>query len=89
MQAHKMKITVPKEHQLEIRLPDDFPAGPAEIIVLAGSAAGGEPQRKASRETLAALENLRSMELTDEEDLVLSDFDRFRRANPFDLASLL
>lgn len=88
MQAHKMKVTVPKEHHLEIRLPDDFPPGPAEIIVLAGSSAGEEPQKRASREILVALENLQSMELTDEEELVLADFDSFRQANPFDLASL-
>lgn len=34
MHAHKLKITVPQDHQVEIRLPEDFPPGPAEVIVL-------------------------------------------------------
>ncbi len=88
MQAHKMKVTVPEDHQLEIRLPQDFPAGPAEIIVLAAPANEGA-QKRESGELLVALESLRSMERTEEEERVLEDFDRFRQANPFDLASLV
>ncbi len=38
MRAHKAKVTIPMDHELAVRLPDDFPAGPAEVIVLAGSA---------------------------------------------------
>ncbi len=38
MRAHKVKVTIPINHELAVRLPDDFPAGPAEVIVLAGSA---------------------------------------------------
>jgi hypothetical protein len=34
MHAHKLKITVPRDHQVEICLPEDFPPGPAEVIVL-------------------------------------------------------
>jgi hypothetical protein len=83
-----MKVTVPEDHQLEIRLPPDFPAGPAEIIVLAASSIEGA-QRRDSGELLAALESLRSMKRTEDEERVLEDFDRFRQANPFDLASLV
>lgn len=35
MRAHKQNVTVAADHEIAIRLPDDFPAGPAEIIVLA------------------------------------------------------
>jgi hypothetical protein len=35
MRAHKQNITVAADHEIAIRLPDDFPSGPAEIIVLA------------------------------------------------------
>lgn len=34
MRAYKQTVTVPGDHQLEIRLPEDFPSGPAEVIVL-------------------------------------------------------
>jgi hypothetical protein len=34
MHAHKLKITVPQDHQVEIHLPEDFPPGPAEVIIL-------------------------------------------------------
>ena len=82
-----MKVTVPEEHQLEIRLPQDFPAGPAEIIVLA-DASVEEPSERASGSLLAALETLRSLELTEEEERVLEDFEHFRQTYPFDLATL-
>ena len=34
MRSHKVQITIPADHQLAIKLPDDFPAGPAEVTVL-------------------------------------------------------
>jgi hypothetical protein len=37
MRAHKQNVTVAADHEIAIRLPDDFPSGPAEIIVLAAS----------------------------------------------------
>ncbi len=39
MHAHKLKVTVPGDHRLSLDLPEDFPPGPAEIIVLATSRA--------------------------------------------------
>ncbi len=39
MHAHKMKVTITADHQLSFRVPDDFPAGSAEIIILADSSA--------------------------------------------------
>lgn len=40
MRAHKLNVTVPADHEISIRLPDDFPPGPAEIIVLAAPRVG-------------------------------------------------
>lgn len=39
MHAHKLNIIIPVGHEIAIRLPDDFPPGPAEVIVLATPAA--------------------------------------------------
>lgn len=35
MRAHKLKANVQKDHQLHVELPEDFPPGPVEVIVLA------------------------------------------------------
>jgi hypothetical protein len=35
MRAHKQNITVAADHEVAFRLPDDFPPGVVEIIVLA------------------------------------------------------
>jgi hypothetical protein len=43
MHAHKLSVTVPADRWLAIRLPDDFPPGPAEIIVLATRAPAEDP----------------------------------------------
>jgi hypothetical protein len=43
MHAHKLNVTVPADHEIAIRLPDDFPPGPAEIIVLAAPRASDHP----------------------------------------------
>jgi hypothetical protein len=46
MHAHKLKITVPQDHQVEIRLPEDFPPGPAEVIVLSSFSKERESRRQ-------------------------------------------
>jgi hypothetical protein len=33
MRTHKIKVTIPADHQLAVRVPDDFPTGPAEVII--------------------------------------------------------
>ena len=43
MHAHKLNVTVSADHEIAIRLPDDFPPGPAEVIVLAAPTASGRP----------------------------------------------
>lgn len=35
MQAHKVRVDVPADHRITLDLPEGFPAGPAEVIVLA------------------------------------------------------
>jgi len=84
VQAHKLKVNIPKDHQLEIRLPDDFPSGPAEVIVLAARSESEESRRL----MMEAVSELRDLQRTPEEDLILDEFEEFRRANPFSLSSL-
>lgn len=84
VQAHKVKVTIPEDHQLEIRLPEDFPSGPAEVIVLAA-----RPVETESRKSIrAALSELRELERTPEEEQILEDFEKFRQVHPFTLSSL-
>lgn len=40
MQAYKMKVNVPANHQLALSLPASFPSGPAEMILLAETPKG-------------------------------------------------
>lgn len=40
MVAHKIKVDVAVDHEVAIRLPENFPLGPAEVIVLALPALG-------------------------------------------------
>lgn len=35
MRAHRIKVMVMEDHRLSVTLPEDFPEGPAEVIVLA------------------------------------------------------
>ena len=35
MYAHRLRTTVTADHNLAIRLPDDFPTGLAEVVILA------------------------------------------------------
>jgi hypothetical protein len=43
MRAHKLNAAVSADHEIAIRLPDDFPPGAAEVIVLAASKASERP----------------------------------------------
>lgn len=96
MRTHKMKIVVPRDHQLEVHLPADFPLGPAEIVVRSTSEEEtarenqeipGTPSH-AARQMLAVLEELRSVPLTPEDERILDEFESFRRQHPFRLGSL-
>ena len=39
MYAHRIRITVPENHEITVRLPSDVPQGEAELIVLTESPA--------------------------------------------------
>jgi hypothetical protein len=39
MRFHKLKLIVSDDRRLDLRLPDDFPVGPAELIVLSSAGA--------------------------------------------------
>ena len=88
MKAHRLKVNIPSDHRLEIavRLPKDFPSGPAEVIVLA---APGEPlPSEAAVSSLSTLAEIRSLALTREEEQILDGLAEFQREHPFRLASL-
>jgi len=87
MQAHRQTVTIPKDHQLEIRLPEDFPSGPAEVIVLAGS--GEKTFSESQQDMLQALQDLKNLQLTPEEERVLDEFDEFQRQHPINFSSLV
>lgn len=87
MQAHKQTVTVPEDHQLEIRLPADFPAGPAEVIVLASPSTKALSDRQ--QDMLKALQELQELQLTPEEERVLDEFDEFQRQHPINFSSLV
>ena len=52
MQAHKTTVTVREDHQVVVHLPDDFPAGEAEVIVMP------HPTTISSNEAAAAFDRL-------------------------------
>jgi hypothetical protein len=89
--AHKLKVTVSEDHRVEVQLPNDFPEGPAEIIVLTnrpeGDASPGS-DRSAQQQMLAALAEIRSVQLTPEEKEILDSFETFRQEHPIRFASL-
>jgi hypothetical protein len=90
MHAYKLQVTVPKDHDREIsvHLPDDFPSGPAEVIVLADSRRVSRSAARPPQPTAAALKDLLSFKRTPEEEKILDDFDSFQREHPFSLNSL-
>ena len=47
MRAYKLQVQIEADHQVSMRLPEDFPAGPAEVIVLARDTSDRKPLRLA------------------------------------------
>jgi hypothetical protein len=87
MKAHKQTVTVREDHQLEIHLPEDFPSGPAEVIVLAGPS-GARALNETQQEMLCVVEELRAFKPTPEEERVLDEFEEFQRQHPINFSSL-
>lgn len=56
MRAHRVKVRISDSHELRVQLPDDFPTGEAEVIVLGTSVADarGEQVRKHTVDELLA-----------------------------------
>jgi len=79
VRAHKLRVTVPREpdREIAVRLPNDFPAGPAEVIVLADSASAASVVNAPYQPTSAALDELLSFQATPEEQKILEDFEAF------------
>src|SRR5262245_4136581 len=91
------RVTIQRGGRVEVERPE-LPAGSeAEVVitVLPVATESPTPQRRdpealspAQRQALAALDELRSMKLTKEEEAVLDGFETFRREHPIRLASL-
>jgi hypothetical protein len=58
MRAHKLKVTIPEDHQLVIRIPEDVPAGPAELIVLVEPSAERASTEPSAEDALQRFEEL-------------------------------
>jgi hypothetical protein len=43
MLAHRVKIVIPENHEITLRLPDELPPGAAEIIILSESPVASVP----------------------------------------------
>jgi hypothetical protein len=54
MPTHKITVTVAADHQVVVRLPDDFPAGEAEVVVTP------RPAASAARDAVAAFDDFLS-----------------------------
>lgn len=80
MRAHKLKATVQKDHRLQVELPDDFPSGPVEVIVLA-------PQREDRKIVRMAGVLGASIQEVPMEDPIAEALDELRqeRAKQFDV----
>ncbi len=49
MQAARIAIVIPADHRVDLRVPDDLPEGPAEVIVLVTpKQAAAPPDRRAA-----------------------------------------
>jgi hypothetical protein len=51
--------------------------------------AGAAPEDESVSKILAVLADFRAQPLTEEEELVMEEFDQFRQEHPFNLASLV
>jgi hypothetical protein len=44
MVAHRLKILIPEDHRLVVDIPEDVPAGPAELILMVAKPPEGESE---------------------------------------------
>ncbi len=53
MHAHRLKVMIPEDRQVHFQVPEDMPAGPAEVVVFAESPLVKEPEEPSTEEALA------------------------------------
>lgn len=58
MHAHKLNIVIPEDHSLMVRVPEEVPAGPAELILLVGSPDREVVEERAPEEAIRRFEAL-------------------------------
>ena len=54
MPSHKLQVVIPEDHELVLRVPEEVPAGPAELIVLVRE----KPIERASEEAIRRFEEV-------------------------------
>ncbi|MBI4816822.1 MAG: hypothetical protein HY791_11220 [Deltaproteobacteria bacterium] len=59
MHAHKVRVSISKSRELLVRVPDDFPEGDAELILIADALSSASGAARAAR-FRRALEELRA-----------------------------
>ncbi len=63
MRSHKVQIVVPESHEIQVRLPSDFPVGRAEVVVMttgtvSQATSGAKAAEEFRRELTALLKRL-------------------------------
>ena len=77
MKVYKLSLTIPESREVKVQLPEDFPPGPADVIVLS-ALAGEAPSEKAQEAMLRTIQELRQFRPTLEERRFLEDLDEHR-----------
>ncbi len=98
MQAHRLRVEISEDHQLHVALPDDFPAGPAELIVLSqsperprathGRRKGSAALPEANERMLELLKSWHGKPLSADEKRIHDDFEAFQAKHPLRLSRL-
>lgn len=50
MHTHRLKVMIPEDRQLHVRMPEEVPTGPAEIIVFTETPVAREPEEPSREE---------------------------------------
>jgi hypothetical protein len=58
MQAHRIRTKIPSNRAVTVQLPEDFPPGEAEVIVLAGAASSSKSPEDRIRDLAAWIASL-------------------------------
>lgn len=81
MHTTTVRTKIDADHRLSLKVPDDFPTGEMEIVIVANPVTPPPAEtREEGMEWLAE-------PIGEDELALLEDFDRFRAEHPFRLAS--